>query len=303
MLIQNYCFTDPAEIISCIKRAECGYDTQIKNAASALTSNPALMFIALSGPTCSGKTTTAKRLTEELSALGHVVHTVSIDDFFRSGNETERGNLDHDVETDYESAGALDLDYFAECVRGITEKRRVYLPSFNFRSGRRSGYTLFEPCEESIVIFEGLQAVYPEVLSLLPADKCGRIHVSVDDDIRVHGSVFTRREIRLIRRIVRDFKFRGASPEFTLYLWGGVIKNEDKNITPYVGGISVRVNTLLEYEINMIKNDFIDILKCVKPGSRYYAECAGLISRFDMIPAVDKAYLPANSVFREFIGF
>lgn len=302
MITQNYRFTDEAEIIGCVSCAEDGYDAQIKEAVRHLTANPALTFITLSGPTCSGKTTSARRLTEELIAYGRRVHIISIDNFFRNNSAVDRRNVNHDIETDYDSADALDLEYFAECARGITEKRRVYLPIFNFLTGMRSCYTIFEPCEDNIVIFEGLQAIYPEVLSQLPADRCGQLHVSVDEDLTVCGQSFTRREIRLIRRIVRDFKFRGASPEFTLFLWNSVIKNEDKNIIPYTAQIPIRINTLLLYELNIIKRDFITIMDQVKPDSRYNEDSAELYARFDNIPAIDKSYLPANSVYREFLG-
>lgn len=302
MITQNYKFEDKSEIIGCISRSEADYDEQIKETARLLTYNPALTFITLSGPTCSGKTTTAIRLTEEFVARGHRVRTVSIDNFFRDNIDTNRKNVNSCEERDYDSAEALDLQYFEECVRGITEKRRVYLPTFDFITGKRNAYTLFEPYDDYYVIFEGLQAIYPEVLTLFPADKFAQLYVSVEDDLSVCGQIFTRREIRLIRRIVRDYKFRGASPEFTLFLWNSVTKNEDKNILPFIHNIPVRVNSLLPYEMNIIKNDFLDIITQVKPDSRYYDHCTALISSFDKIPAINKSYLPVNSVYREFLG-
>ncbi len=302
MMTQNFKFEDEAEITGCIASAEAGYDEQITEAARLLTANPALTFIMLSGPTCSGKTTTAKRLTEEFNRRGHRVRTVSIDNFFRGSPETDRRTVSLTDEKDYDSADALDLGYLEECVRKITDKEHVYLPAFDFLTGRRSSYTLFEPYEDYYVIFEGLQAVYPEVLSLFPPDKYAQLHISVEDDLTVSGRFFTRREIRLIRRIVRDYKFRGASPEFTLFLWDSVTRNEDINIMPYVGGIGIRINSLLLYEMNMIKEDFLEIIGQVKPDSRYYDECVSLSSRFDAIPAINKRYLPKNSVYREFMG-
>lgn len=302
MITQNYKFTDESEIIGCISRSEAGYDKQIKETARRLTDNPELTFITLSGPTCSGKTTTAIRLTEEFIACGHRVRTISIDNFFRDNFDTDRRNPILSGEKDYDSAHALDLKYFEECVRGITEKRRVYLPTFDFITGKRSTYTLFEPYDDYYVIFEGLQAIYPEVLSLFPADKFAQLYVSVEDDLSVCGQIFTKREIRLIRRIVRDYKFRGASPEFTLFLWNSVTKNEDINILPYINDIPVRINSLLPYEMNIIKNDFLDIMTQVKPDSRYYNDSVAFVSCFDKIPAINKSYLPANSVYREFLG-
>ncbi|MDD4774162.1 MAG: hypothetical protein PHZ09_11280 [Eubacteriales bacterium] len=302
MIIQNHKFENESEIISCIAGSESGYDEQIKTAAQRLTQNPELKFIALSGPTCSGKTTTAERLTEEFAALNHRVRTVSIDNFFRDNSEHDRSDISDNTEKDYDSADALDLVCFAECVRGITQKQHVYLPTFDFIKGKRSSYTLFEPEDDYYVIFEGLQAIYPEVLSLLPEDKYAPLHISVDDDLCVSGRYFDRREIRLIRRIVRDYKFRGASPEFTLFLWNSVVKNEDKNIMPYVDDIPLRINSLLSYELNIIKDDFLAIMGQIKPDSRYYDIGAEFISRFDAIPAIDKSYLPKNSVYCEFLG-
>lgn len=302
MIIQNHKFEAESEIVRCIAASEAGYDEQIKTAAALLTRNPELKFIALSGPTCSGKTTTSVRLTEEFATLGHRVRTISIDNFFRDNSDTDRTNICENAEKDYDSPDALDLVCFAECVQGITQKQHVYLPTFDFIKGKRSSYTLFEPEDDYYVIFEGLQAIYPEVLSLLPKDKCAQLHISVDDDLCVCGRFFDRREIRLIRRIVRDYKFRGASPEFTLFLWNSVTRNEDKNIMPYVNDIPLRINSLLPYELNIIKDDFLAIMAQVKPDSRYYDISADLISRFEEIPAINKTYLPDNSIYCEFLG-
>lgn len=302
MITQNYKFSEEQEISDVISRAEAGYDKQIIQAARMLTHNPELKFIALSGPTCSGKTTTAIRLTDEFIRLGHRVKTVSIDDFFRDNSKANRKNINPADERDYDSADALDLDYFEECAQKITEKRRVYLPIFDFITGRRSAYTLFEPFDDYYVIFEGLQAIYPEILSHLPAEKYAQLHVSVEDGLTVCGQRFSPREIRLTRRIVRDYKFRGASPEFTLFLWNNVVRNEEKNIMPYVNDIPIRINSLLVYEMNIIKDDFLSVMSSVQRDSRYYEDCIAYMSRFDKIPAINKSYLPKNSVYREFLG-
>lgn len=302
MLIQNHLFTSEAETLSYIDECEAGYDREVETAVKAALAKPGLRFITLTGPTCSGKTTTADRFKALAAKEGKRLIVISIDDFYKNnGDGVDRVNVDHSVALDYDSVNALDLECLYLCAKGIEEGKRVYLPRFNFTNGFRSGYYTYDRDENDIIMLEGLQAIYPEVIALLPPEHTVRIYISVGDELSVLGRTFSRRDIRLIRRIVRDYNYRAASAEFTLYLWDGVVKNEDKNILPYVNEVPISINSLLGYEMNIIKRRFMDVTDSLGEESRYYGECQRLRGLIEGLPEIDEKYLPANSVYREFI--
>ena len=298
MLIQNHKYRTDGEIRDIIAASESRYDAEIMRAAEAAHSHPELRFVMLSGPTCSGKTTTASRLIDAFSKYGRRVVVVSIDDFYRD-NDGDR-TIDEDQTVDYESADAIDLEYFDKCTDLIEKGLPCSLPKFDFLAGRRSEYVHYVPHEEDIVLFEGIQGIYPEIVSLIPADKLERIYISVGEDATVSGEHFEKREIRLIRRLVRDYHYRGSEPDFTLYLWREVVANEDKNILPREDSVPFKINSLLSYELNMIKDQFLTVASHAKKEETK-AILDPLAEKLRRIPSLDISYLPHRSVFNEFI--
>lgn len=299
MLIQNYKFNDENEITDVIAAAEANYEAQICRAAEAASDHPELRFVILSGPTCSGKTTTASRLTDSFASYGRKIIVISIDDFYRDNNGSR--SVDSTRKVDYESADAIDLEYFDECTTLIENGMPCSLPNFDFKTGKRAGYRPYNPHPEDVILFEGIQGVYPEIVSLLPADKLSRLYITVGEDITVRGIHFDRREVRLIRRIVRDYNCRNAEPDFTLFLWQHVVENEDKNILPRESSVPFHINSLLSYELNMIRDRFLFCVSRVKPSSQYYKITRELAGRMECLPPIDSVYLPEKSVFNEFI--
>lgn len=298
MLIQNHKYKTDGEIRDIIAASESRYDAEIMRAAEAAHNHPELRFVMISGPTCSGKTTTAGRLIESFAAFGRRVIVISIDDFYRDNGGDRM--IDEDQTVDYESADAIDLGYFDECTDLIERGQPCSLPKFDFLTGRRSEYIPYVPHEEDIVLFEGIQGIYPEIVSLLPADKLERIYISVREDAIVSGEHFDRREIRLIRRLVRDYHYRGSEPDFTLYLWKEVVSNEDKNIIPREESVPFKINSLLAYELNMIKDQFLTIASHAKKEETK-AIIDPIAEKIRRIPSLDISYLPHRSVFNEFI--
>ena len=296
MLIQNYKFKTESEIRGVIAASEALYDAEIMRAVEAAKMHPELRFVILSGPTCSGKTTTASRLSESFAALGKRVVAISIDDFYRDTN----GIRTLDEKLDFESVDAIDLEYFDKCTDLIEKGLASDLPKFDFLTGKRSEYIRYTPHDEDVILFEGIQGIYPEVVSLLPSDKLERIYISVSEDALICGEYFDKREIRFIRRLVRDYHYRGSEPDFTVHLWDEVVANEDKNMIPRESSVPLKINSLLTYELNMIKDQFIAISARAK-NDETKVIVLPIANKLKNVPSLDISYLPERSVFNEFI--
>lgn len=281
-----------------INECEKTFSDNLDAAIETLFDSP-VGTITLSGPTCSGKTTTANKLTRRIRKSGKNAVRISIDDFFIS--RSDRNFVDGDS-PDYDSVAAIDLD----CLAGFT--KRLYLglpalmPCYDFNETGRVGYTELYPDADDIYIFEGIQGVYPEVTSLLEEHK--GIFLTTPDGIRYNGSSLDRHEMRLLRRLVRDAKFRGATAEFTLHLWVGVRDNEEKNIFPNAADCTVNISSYLFYEPFILARHAIPLLDTVPKDSRYRAQADDLMERltaFDF-PLFREEMVPEFSMFREFIG-
>ncbi|MBQ8510642.1 MAG: hypothetical protein IJ493_12115 [Clostridia bacterium] len=301
MKLDKY-FRNDRERAAFVLECESAFEAQLDTLCAGLTARPDLRIIALSGPTCSGKTTTAGTLTAELEAAGHDVHLISIDDFFK-----ERDVLNREAEMagskspDYDSIKAIDFDLLAACTESILRGDPTDLPHFDFKSGKRSRFDRVDPDDASIFIFEGIQAIYPEVRALL-GDGCASVHISVADDLEMNGVYFNRRDIRLMRRLVRDYKFRGAEPVFTFYLWRSVVMNEERSITPYESGVELRINSLMPYEVFLLKNELTSLLHTIPDNSLFYPKALEIEEKLSKLDTIPSSMVPPSSVLREFIG-
>lgn len=252
--------------------------------------------ITLSGPTCSGKTTTAAKLTDVIESLGYRARVLSIDDFYKSG-------LREEEDPDFESVNAIDLDYFSECTERLLNGKRVLLPTFDMKTGMRSALTEYEPHKDDIYIFEGIQAVYPEVTKKLEEYGYVSVFISVAEDVMANGVFFAKDEIRLMRRIVRDDKFRSTSADETLSMWDDVRKNEEKNIFPNASRSYITINSFLPYEVYFIGSYLVPLLETVR--SEEHKKYAGkLLGKVKSVTSsyIKESMIPFKSVFREFIG-
>ncbi len=228
-----------------IKSSEAKFEARLDEVCREVLAEN-VKIIALSGPTCSGKTTTANKLTSELTKNGIEVHLVSIDNFFLPRTEEDFEHMRSGKQIDYDSVEALDLELLKKCAASIIAGEPTDLPIYDFVARRATRFEHVDPNDHSVFIFEGIQAIYPEITALF-GEKYKSIYICVDEDVQIGEWYFMRRELRLLRRLVRDYKFRGASPEFTLYLWRGVTKNEDKSILPYADTVDIKINSFMEY--------------------------------------------------------
>lgn len=290
-------FHTDKEVKDFVDAAEKRYIDQILDIKNEIKEQPNIKFLTLSGPTCSGKTTTSYILEKELEKVGITVKIISIDDFYR-----DHDDIFDDEEPDYESITAIDFDKFSECVGNILRGEVAYLPIFDFHKGIRTGIAPYTPSDHEIVIFEGIQAIYPEIVSTLPRELSRSIYICVDEDVDIFGTHFSRREVRFFRRLVRDFLFRNASPRRTLNLWDGVVQNEEKNIIPYGHKADHVINSFLSYELCAIKPYLLETVKYNMNDSLEKELYEELRSKFLAIPTISERFIPSDSVFREFIG-
>ena len=260
-----------------------------------------LKLILISGPSSSGKTTFSKRLSVQLMANGIRPYPVSLDDYFVNREQTPR---DDNGDYDYESLYALDLDFFNQQLQSLLNGEEVELPRFNFTTGKRemSG-TRLKIDENMILILEGIHALNPELTAHLPVESKFKIYVSALTTILLdnHNYIPTT-DNRLLRRIIRDFKYRGYSAEETISRWPSVRAGEDKWIFPYQENADVMFNSALLFELAIIKDYAEPILRKVPNNRPEYSEAYRLRKFLEyFVPLQDKE-LPPTSLLREFLG-
>jgi len=285
-----------------VNECECSLEQQMDDAASSFLSSEGNHYVALSGPTCAGKTTTARKLIEDFDASHRTIRRISIDDFFIDRKTLEQQAKEEGREPDFESVKAIDLEYLQRCVDDIQNEKTVQLPLYSFLEGKRTEYIPFEPKADDIVIFEGIQAIYPEFIALFPKGTLKSIHITVNSDLVYNGVHFDRREIRLMRRLVRDYRFRGADAALTFYMWKGVVENEDKNILPYEKNADIRIDSLMPYEIHLLRDPLTAVLNQLPRDSVYYPQAVKMMEKIAPFIPIGEEYLPENSLYHEFLG-
>ena len=299
------------EVISCktdeewkafVEQCDDDLEQRMDAVARELASVPGLTFLGLTGPTCAGKTTTARKLTECFEDYGHRVHVISIDDFYFDKHILERrAELDPDIEIDYDSEDTIDIDLLREKVEDLLAYRETHLPRFDFHSGLRCTGTIITPQKGDVFLFEGIQILYPKVYAILKQGVYRSIYICPQSEIVQGGELFNSNEIRLMRRVVRDSIHRSAKAAFTLYLWQSVRANEDKSIFPYVHLCDYNIDSTMPYEIGMLKPYLEDLLSDFPPEDHFAPDAKAILDQLKHIPTVPVEYIRPNSLYKEFI--
>ncbi len=297
MFIYNNIFKNDVEIQAFVQESEQRYKNQVLKIAGEISSIDHIKILTLAGPTCSGKTTTSYILEHEIEKRGMTVKIISIDDFYRN-----RATISDSEKPDFESISAIDFPVFQACVDKILKRETAMLPIYDFAKGERQGFEPYLSSDHEIIIFEGIQAIYPEILSILPKEISKSIYISVADDVNAYGEYFEKREIRFFRRLLRDFLFRNATPERTLELWEGVVANEDKNIIPNEENADYIIDSFMPYELGVIKPYLMNIVSYDSENNRENDLYMSLKEKLKNIIEIPSRFVPNNSVFREFIG-
>ncbi len=302
-MMQSYMsFANESEARNFVEKCERDFEERLSGAVERVCEHRGVRLIGLSGPTCSGKTTAANKLIKYLVAQGKKVHVVSIDDFYYDRDVlVARANNDPDIEIDYDSEDTIDLDELRRCVEQVFTDEPTQIPKFDFLTGKRSGYTTIDADENDMFIFEGIQAIYPSVTALFRQYDYRSVYISVESGIRIGDRTFSTDEIRLMRRVVRDYNFRGATPEFTLYLWESVRANEELNIFPYAVDCDYFINSTLPFEINMLVPFLREILPQVPVDNKYRGQAEDILEKIEGIQPVSPKLLSPESLYYEFL--
>lgn len=295
-------FVNEEEKRSFVQQADHAMEARLEQVATQLLHIPDLHILGLTGPTCSGKTTAAAKLNEVFSKSGHRVHIISLDDFYYDkAYLNERAKNDPIIKIDYDSEETIDTQRLAKEAERLMLGREAEIPRFNFRTGQREGFTRIEPREGDLFLFEGIQILYPKVRKCLEKGNYRSIYIAPQSALIAEHNRFEPNELRLMRRIVRDYHFRAAAPEFTMYLWESVRENEEKNIFPYVHECSVKIDSTMPYEIGMLRPYLESILATVPNKDREYELAQNILQKVQHIQPISKEYLTEKSLYKEFI--
>ena len=284
-----------------IQKCDEEFEELLERAVSKLCEGGNVRVLGLTGPTCSGKTTAAKKLLRHLGDEERRVVTVSLDDFFKDCFSREDLANTKVEELDFDSPDTLDTELLSRFVDEIFTKGRSKKPIFDFVSGTRSRWEEIECDGDDVLLFEGIQVLYPAVLSVIESHGGKVLAVRPESGIEIEGKRYEPDFIRLCRRLVRDANFRGASPDFTLALWGSVRRNEEENIFPYMDRCDVRIDTTLSYELNVLAPYLRRILAGVEWGSRYHKECLEILGLLEDVVGIESFVISNDSLYREFV--
>ncbi len=290
---------NPEEFInSCEER----YNNKIKNIAQLIFDREISEIVMIAGPSSAGKTTTAKKLRENLSQMGIESYTVSLDDFYLDNKDAPRFP---DGSPDFETVECLDINCFQEKMAELLETGETDLPEFDFVKGqRKSEYKHIKLSSKDVIIVEGLHALNPVITEKLPSDRLLKIYINLSSRIYDDKGniILNKRNMRFLRRLVRDYKFRGSSVTNTYKLWIKVRYGEDAYLFPFKDNADIKINTIHLYESCVLKDVAIELLSSVGKESEYYNESQRLIRSLMKFPDINKDLVPDNSLLREFIG-
>lgn len=256
--------------------------------------------ILLSGPSSSGKTTTAMKLSLYLKSLGLNPTHLSLDDYFHERAETPLGA---NGKPDFESLKAIDVQLFDSQISKLLKGTKVTVPTFNFIDGKKEYKRVVQLKENDILIIEGLHALNEEILTNIPKKKKFKVYISplaylnIDDDNRIGMT-----DLRLLRRMVRDNRSRGYSPSKTLETWSDVRDGEEKYVFPYQDNADVMFNTSLAYELAVLKTYAEPLLFTIKEDDPNYQTAQRLIELLKFVLPISSETVPKTSILREFIG-
>ncbi len=284
-----------------IKVSEALHEKKIAEIADLIASKGNIKLILIAGPSSSGKTTSAKRLGIQLRVNGMKPHVISIDDYFVNREDTP---LDEDGQYDFEALEAIDIKLFNDHMKALIQGERVEIPSFNFKTGKREykgNFVKLHP--EEVLIVEGIHGLNEKLSYAIPAENKFKLYVSCLTQLNIdHHNRIPTTDTRLIRRMVRDNQYRGIDPERTLEIWSSVRRGENKNIFPYQEEADAMLNTVLIYELAVLKSRAEPLLFRVSRQSPYYKEAKRILKFLEYFLPMDSSEIPSNSLIREFLG-
>lgn len=293
---------DSGEIKDLVLVSEALHEKQIGSIADKIYENKEkIKIIAIAGPSSSGKTTFSKRLSVQLRLLGFDPYTISLDDYFVDREHTPRkDNGDYD----FESIKALDVDLFNEHLKTLLEGDEISLPKFDFLTGNRTDSgKRFKLNDNTLIVIEGIHGLNEELTISISKENKFKIYISALTQLNIddHNRMPTT-DVRMLRRMVRDYNTRGRDAETTIVGWPSVREGEDMNIFPYQEEADVMFNSTLIYEMSVLKKYVKPILEKIPKESCAYIEAKRLLSLISYFKEASEENIPPNSIIKEFIG-
>lgn len=284
-----------------INVSEALQEKKIASIAEQIAHRQGTRVVLIAGPSSSGKTTFCKRLSIQLVTCGIKPIQISLDDYFVDRHLTPK---DENGEYDYESVHALNIPLLNEQLQQLFEGKTIELPKYNFQTGKseKSGKRL-QLDDNQVLVLEGIHALNPELTAQIPQEQKFHIYISALTTILLDDHNYIRTtDNRLLRRIIRDYKYRGVNAQETIHRWPSVRAGENKWIFPYQENADVMFNTAMLFELAVIKQQAEPLLDLVPENCPEYAEAYRLRTFLDYIQPIPNRALPPTSLLREFLG-
>ena len=281
---------------------EALHEKKIAGIADSIAKNKDLKVVLIAGPSSSGKTTFAKRLELQLRINGLKPKTISVDNYFVERKDTP---VDENGDYDFESIKAIDTKLLNNHLLKLLNGEEIKAPTFNFHTGIKeySNTNTMKLEDDEILIMEGIHCLNDELTYLIPKKQKFKIYISCLTVLNIdYYNRISTTDSRLIRRIVRDYQFRGYSAMHTLKMWQSVNNGEAKNIFPYQEEADVMFNSSLIYELSVLKDYAMPLLKAIPQEEKEFSEAKRLYSMLSYFESIAEKDVPSNSLIREFIG-
>ena len=284
-----------------IMLAEALHEKKIANIADDIVNRKNVKMVLIAGPSSSGKTTFAQRLGIQLRLNGIKPVTISVDNYFKEREDTPR---DANGDYDFENIDAIDLELFNRDLVKLLKGEEIDVPEFDFQVGtKKYNGTKMQLHNDEILVIEGIHCLNDKLTSQISKNQKYKIYISALTVLNMdrYNRISTT-DTRLIRRIVRDYQFRGYSAVDTLSSWKKVTEGEEKNIFPFQEDADTIFNTSLIYELGALKEVAMPLLQNIKRDQKEYAEAQRLINILKYFRSIPNRFIPINSLLKEFLG-
>ena len=284
---------------SFVRHCEIEYESRVRAAAHEVLES-GCRVVMLTGPSASGKTTTAHKLSQRIQELGQPSCVISLDNFFKNLDEYPRLP---DSSKDYENITAIDVPQIVKSLGEIISVGHTKIPDFDFLTEMRKEEWIDISVGTGVVVVEGIHALNPQLTDTLPRNQIYKIYAGLREEYALKGQrTLSTREIRLARRLVRDYKFRGHSPEKTLEMWPGVCAGEDRFIKVFKPEADLLLDTSFSYEICALAPMVRETFEAVAETSPAHDRITQLMLEFAPCRAISLGLIPKNSMLQEFLS-
>ena len=280
---------------------EAQQERRIGEIAREIVARGDVKFVMIAGPSSSGKTSFSHRLSIELRTMGLKPHPIAVDDYFVDREKTPKDEFGN---YNFECLEAIDVELFNQNMTALLRGERVELPTFNFKTGHKEYKGNFKQLgSDDVLVIEGIHCLNDKLSYTLPQESKYKIYISALTTLNVDGhNRIPTTDVRLLRRMVRDFRTRGASAQRTISMWPSVRRGEEENIFPYQETADAMFNSALIYELSVLKQFAEPLLFGIEPEEPEYDEAKRLLKFLEYFLGITSEKLPNNSLVREFVG-